>query len=236
MPIADLVSIVSIALLGSFGHCSGMCGGIVIAYTSVKTRAGMTVIEKLTLHLLYNLGRVSTYILMGVAFGFLGSVLSLGPVANAVIYAVAGLAMIITGLLLLNIIPDEGLIQQISESNWYRAAFRRMIRSESLASLFGLGLLNGLLPCGFVYFFAIRAASTGDPLWGGLVMLIFGLSTIPAMMILAMVVGFFRNLSTGTRSLFYRIAGISVILYGAYTIFRAYRFLVEPGLTLLDCH
>lgn len=95
-------------------------------------------------------------------------------------------------------------------------------------------MLNGLLPCGFVYFFAITAASTADPLYGALVMAIFGMSTIPAMFGL----GFLTSLASATsfRNMMMSLSSIAVILYGAYTIYHGYTYISNPQKTLTNCH
>jgi hypothetical protein len=91
-----------------------------------------------------------------------------------------------------------------------------------------------MLPCGFVYFFAITAASTASPLQGALVMLIFGLSTIPALFSLGFFVGIFNKSSL--RNVMIRLAAISVIIYGGYTIYNGYTYLSNPDKTLNECH
>ena len=95
-------------------------------------------------------------------------------------------------------------------------------------------MLNGLLPCGFVYFFAITAASTGDPILGALVMFIFGVSTIPALFSLGFFVGIFKQASF--RSIMIKLAAIAVLIYGVFTIYNGYRYLAEPDRTLRECH
>jgi hypothetical protein len=95
-------------------------------------------------------------------------------------------------------------------------------------------MLNGLLPCGFVYFFAITAASTADPLSGALVMAIFGMSTIPAMF----GVGFLASLASATsfRNMMMSLSSVAVILYGTFTIYNGYEYITHPEKTLRDCH
>jgi sulfite exporter TauE/SafE len=90
-----------------------------------------------------------------------------------------------------------------------------------------------LLPCGLVYFFAVTAASTGSPLWGALVMLIFGLSTIPALFGL----GFFTQLlnQSSLRKVMMNLAAVIVILFGIYTIYRGYDFIENPNKSVLNC-
>jgi len=231
----DILSIITIAFLGSFGHCIGMCGGIVIAYSSTKVQQGWNKLEQSSAHLLYSLGRVLTYSVLGSMFGFLGGVVTFSNTANGILWLVAGTAMILAGLSLLGKLKFLTLIEHsVSKSNWYQNNFKTLLASGTLTSFFLLGMLNGLLPCGFVYFFAITAASTADPLYGALVMAIFGLSTIPAMFSLGFFVGIFKQ--SGFRNIMIKLAAISVLLYGGYTIYNGYDYLANPDKTLLECH
>ncbi len=96
-----------------------------------------------------------------------------------------------------------------------------------------MGLLNGLLPCGLVYFFAVEAASTGSPLWGAFVMLIFGLSTVPALLGLGLFTGLFTK--SNLRKVMINLAAIVVVVYGLYTVYRGYDFIRHPQKSLLNC-
>jgi sulfite exporter TauE/SafE len=168
-------------------------------------------------------------------FGYIGSVISFSNIANGVLLLIAGFAMILTGLSLSGKIKFLTLIEHsIQNSLWYKNNFRQLLNSDYLGSFYLLGLLNGLLPCGFVYFFAITAASTASSIDGALVMLIFGLSTIPAMFSLGLFVGIFKK--TNLRNIIVEIASIFVIVYGGYTVLSGYEYITNPSKTLLDCH
>lgn len=235
METVDIISIITIAFLGSFGHCIGMCGGIVIAYSSTKVQQNWNKFEQSTAHVLYSLGRVLTYGILGAIFGFLGGVATFSNTANGILWIVAGIAMILTGLSLLGKLKFLTIIEHsVSKSTWYQTNFKALLASQSLFSFFLLGMLNGLLPCGFVYFFAITAASTADPLYGALVMMIFGLSTIPALFSLGFFVGLFKQ--SGLRNIMIKLAAISVLLYGGYTLYNGYDYIANPDKTLLECH
>ena len=235
METVDILSIITIAFLGSFGHCIGMCGGIVIAYSSTKVQQKWSKIQQSISHLLYSMGRILTYAILGAVFGYLGGVATFSNTANGILWLVAGSAMLLTGLSLLGKIKFLTFIEHsVSKSNWYSTNFKSLLHSQTFFSFFLLGMLNGLLPCGFVYFFAITAASTADPLWGALVMIIFGLSTIPALFSLGFFVGLFKQSSL--RNIMIKLAAISVILYGGYTIYNGYDYIVNPDRTLLECH
>jgi len=235
MDAIDFLSIAMIAFLGSFGHCVGMCGGIVIAYSSTKVQQGWSKTQQSFSHLLYSLGRILTYSVLGAIFGYLGSVVTFSNTANGVLWLIAGTAMLLAGLSLLGKVKFLALIEHsFSKSTWYQQNFRALINSQTFTSFFLLGMLNGLLPCGFVYFFAITAASTADPLYGALVMIIFGVSTVPALFSLGFFVGLFKQ--SGLRNIMMKLAAISVILYGSYTIYNGYDYLITPDRTLLESH
>jgi len=229
----DLISIATIAFLGAFGHCIGMCGGIVIAY-SRKVDTHWSAFMQGFAHLVYSFGRITTYVMLGAIFGAIGGVAQFNGYTTAALTIMAGIFMILAGLSLLGKLEFlTKLEHSFSGSKWYQEAFRQVLRSKSLYSFYILGLLNGLLPCGLVYFFAVTAASTGSPVWGALVMLIFGLSTIPALFSL----GFFTQLLTKSslRKVMMNLASIIVILFGLYTIYRGIDFVNNPDKSVLNC-
>ncbi|MBN2816410.1 MAG: sulfite exporter TauE/SafE family protein [Campylobacterales bacterium] len=235
METVNLLTIISIAFLGSFGHCIGMCGGIVVAYSTIKVNPKSSKISQSVSHLLYSLGRVLTYSILGAMFGALGGVVVFSNNANGGLLIFAGVLMVLAGLSLMGKIKFLTLIEHsFSSSPLYQKAFKSVLNSRSNSSFFILGMLNGLLPCGFVYFFAITAASTADPLYGALVMALFGLSTIPAMFS----IGFLASLASATsfRNMMMSLSSVAVILYGAYTIYNGYEYIANPLKTLRDCH
>ena len=235
METVNLLTIISIAFLGSFGHCIGMCGGIVLAYTTIKIEPASSKVSKSIAHLLYSFGRVLTYGVLGALFGALGGVATFSNNANGALLIFAGIIMILAGLSLMGKIKFLTLIEHsFSSSSMYKKAFKSVLNSKSNLSFFLLGMLNGLLPCGFVYFFAIAAASTADPLYGALVMVVFGLSTVPAMFGL----GFLASLASAMsfRNMMMSLSSLAVILYGTYTIYNGYDYINNPLKTLRDCH
>ena len=230
----SIASIITVAFLGSFGHCLGMCGGIVIAYSSTKVDPKWHKLFQGLTHLMYSLGRITTYMVIGAVFGAIGGVAGFSGTAIATLTILAGVFMILAGLSISGKVQFLILLEHsFSRSRWYQQAFRAILDSRSLYSFYTLGLLNGLLPCGLVYFFAVTAASTGSAFWGAMVMLIFGLSTVPSLMGL----GFFTSIFTHTtmRKTMMNLAAIVVVLFGLYTIYRGYDFIRHPDKSLLNC-
>jgi len=231
----DFITIASIAFLGSFGHCIGMCGGIVIAYSSAKIDPHHNKLKQSLAHILYSFGRITTYTILGALFGYIGGVATFSHTTNGILYFIAGIVMIFTGISLLGKIKFLTIIEHsISNSTWYQAIFKDLISNRSLFSFYFIGLLNGLLPCGFVYFFAITAASTASSLYGAIVMFIFGISTIPALFGLGFFISIFKQ--TKLRNIFLKIASFLVIIYGLYTMFNGYKFIIDSNRTILQCH
>lgn len=234
MEAIDIISIITIAFLGSFGHCIGMCGGIIIAYSSTKLEDQWSKSKQSFAHLLYSLGRVLTYVVLGAMFGYVGGVAMFNNLANGTLLIIAGVFMVLTGLSLSGKIKFLTLIEHsMSTSSWYKKLFRDLLQTKTLISFFILGMVNGLLPCGLVYFFAVTAASTGSAFYGAFVMLLFGLSTIPALFSLGFFVGLYKN--SGFRNMMIKIASLSVILFGIYTLNQGYEYIKYPEKTIHQC-
>ncbi len=231
----SILTIISIAFLGSFGHCIGMCGGIVVAYSSTKIDTTWSKTKQSLSHILYSFGRITTYVILGFIFGFVGGVVTFDNLTSGILLLTTGLTMVLIGLSLSGKLKFLISIEySISKTTIYQKTFRSLINSHTFTSFYLLGMLNGLLPCGFVYVFAITAASTGSPFWGAFVMLIFGLSTIPAMFSLGYFIGIFKQLSL--RTLFINISSILVILFGFYIMYNGYTYITDPNKTILSCH
>ncbi len=234
MDSVNIVSIITIAFLGSFGHCIGMCGGIVVAYSTTKISDEWSKTKQSIAHILYSAGRVLTYTILGAMFGFLGGVATFNNLTNGLMLIFAGIFMVLAGLSLSGKIKFLTLLEHSFASNsWYTKLFRELLQTKSLVSFFILGILNGLLPCGLVYFFAITAASTASPLYGALVMFIFGISTIPALFSLGFFVGLYKN--GKFRNIMMTLAAISVVIFGIYTIRNGYYYIKYPQKTITEC-
>jgi sulfite exporter TauE/SafE len=159
-----------LGLAGSL-HCVGMCGPIVVGLQ----------LGKLT----YQVGRVVTYMLLGLVSG-LGAGLVALSVTEQTVSIVAGILMILSAIVQIflhrSIIPGA-LLMKLTQP--VRHAMQQASGNHSQVVSFGMGLLNGLLPCGLVFSAVLGAASAVDPVRGALFMGLFGIGTIPAMWLLA---------------------------------------------------
>ena len=223
----DLIIILTTAFLGSVGHCIGMCGGIVVAYSSSKIDQESSYIQQTTSHLAYNFGRVTTYAILGALFGYAGQVLAFTPTTKGILFLITGLLMILAGLSLLGQFKFLNSAEfSVSKYAWYQNSFRKLMSSKTYGSFYFLGMLNGIIPCGLVYSFAIFAASTASPLGGALVMATFGLATIPALFFLGFITKFLQKGSL--RGTMMKLAALLVIIYGVFTFYKGYNFVAYP--------
>jgi len=172
-----LLSALVLGIMGSF-HCAGMCGPIAIALPL----HGNTVLQKIFGGTLYNVGRTITYGIMGAIFGLLGQGISMIGFQQT-ISVIMGAIMIISVLF-----PALFKNQYRLDKSWFsfvgklKKSIGQMFSIRSFSSLFFIGLLNGLLPCGLVYMAIAGAIGTGSAVQGTLYMILFGLGTIPMLL------------------------------------------------------
>jgi uncharacterized protein len=172
---------IMLGVLGSF-HCIGMCGPIALALPIGKVKG----ISRVLLVLSYNAGRILTYAVFGLIFGMIGKSFILAG-SQQTMSIIAGV-LILTGIIFQFAFKRNLKINGKVFSIFYtvRNALSRLFLKNGHHSLFLIGVLNGLLPCGLVYMAAALAVTGGDPLSGAAFMSAFGLGTLPAMLLLPM--------------------------------------------------
>ncbi|MGB0525753.1 MAG: sulfite exporter TauE/SafE family protein [Flammeovirgaceae bacterium] len=161
-----------LGFLGSF-HCLGMCAPIAFAFQNKGSKSPF--LSKIV----YNLGRLTTYFILGALVGSLGNVLAFSGLQKW-LSIFAGLLMILAGVFAVNldlIVVKLPFFQRLY--NWTSQGMAWAMRQRYAA--FPLGMLNGILPCGLVYFALFGAVASGNYLDGGLSMLAFGVGTFPLM-------------------------------------------------------
>jgi sulfite exporter TauE/SafE len=217
----SILAIAAAAFFGSLGHCIGMCGGFVLAYSSTKVGADFGHKDKLLSHTLYNAGRTLSYTIIGAIVGLIGSVFSIDPNLRAALYLFAGIVMILVAIWLFGFVWVAKILEyDFTKISFFKTSFQKLLKSNSKESFLYLGILNGFFPCGLVYFFASSAAASGSVLKGALIMFVFGLSTIVPMLSLAYASGILQK--TGFRKAASRISAILILGFGIYTIRGAF--------------
>jgi sulfite exporter TauE/SafE len=225
-------------VLGGFGHCVGMCGPVVAAYSMGCSENGSGTQDhyryvrpyRYIPHLLYNLGRITTYTVLGGIMGLTGSFAGVIGSVEGYQYlalAAAGVGMVIMGLAVGRWLP---IMKSINSSNrlsgYVGKAVRFISGAKTTGAYFPMGLALGFIPCGLLYTALIAAAGAGVEarnsveglLKGSLLLFLFGLGTSPAMLLLGSIVSAKRE---WLRSKFYRGSAIVMIVMGTIFLYRA---------------
>ena len=208
-----------VGLLGS-SHCIGMCGGIVNALNmGVSGDVARRPTALFTYHLGYNAGRIASYLLVGLLAGGLGAGLSdlgISPIAGKLF---AATFMIALGLYLANWWRGLALLEKAGAHLWrhIQPLGQKLFPIRNPLQAFLLGLVWGWLPCGLVYTVVAWSLTTGSALEGAVLMLGFGLGTLPALLVAGTALNYFKN---WVRSPLLRTgAGLAVIAFGLYSGF-----------------
>ena len=219
----DLFSAFVIGLLGA-GHCIGMCGGISTMLTAAVDKHSS---KSKRYILFYNLGRISSYGILGAIAGFTGSLAinSLGlPLLT--LKVLAGIFLVFLGLYIARWVMVLSYVERLGKSLWSRVQplSKSLIPVNSTNKALGLGVLWGWLPCGLIYSTLTWSVAAGNALQGALIMLAFGMGTLPALL----------TVSFGAHSVQKILAnkyvrqgiGIGLIIYGIITLKFAYHALI----------
>lgn len=224
----DLLLIVALGFLGSFGHCMGMCGPLTVAL-ALSQEDSSSKISGWQFHLLLNLGRITSYALVGAALGGLGSIVVASGQLAGIGSSLRQFMAIFTGSLLIwfgitqikpNWLPrlpflhpvtgevhnrlSSGMNQLSTKTQWWTPAL--------------LGLVWGLIPCGFLYTAQLKAVAAGSLWTGALTMLCFGLGTAPMMLGVGISVS---KVSADRRSQLFRLGGWVTLTIGILTLLRS---------------
>ncbi|WP_420996736.1 sulfite exporter TauE/SafE family protein [Cupriavidus sp. 30B13] len=235
MTIGVLFSVFTLALLGGV-HCAAMCGGIALAAeqggvarvpAAILRRPGHWLVELLVMHA----GRLSTYAVLGALLGALGAGVWKAQYlplqrwlfgAGSVMLVVSGLWMLrgrMLGTAWLERLAARGaggLLRGLG------AAGRRSgmaLPQARLLRRYGMGLAWGLVPCGMVYGALALALLAGNAASGALVMAVFGLGTLPNLLVISGLSGYLRQLTR--RPAVRAVAGLAVIGFGIAGVARA---------------
>ncbi len=207
-----LTSAIILGLVTGF-HCIGMCGPIALALPLKKESK----FSKISSALLYNIGRAITYAVMGAVFGFFGQS-----------FAMAGFqkwVSLVMGILMILYVVFPAVFKNRFDIDKYafkytgklRVKLSKLFGKRSYSSLFFIGLLNGLLPCGPVYAALAGAIATGGVVSGSLFMFIFGIGTIPVMLSISLLGS---KISLSSKKKLSKLIPITIVLIGFLFVMR----------------
>jgi sulfite exporter TauE/SafE len=206
-----LLSAFLLGLLGS-GHCLGMCGGLSSALgLNSREHAGRYVLS-------YNLGRIFSYSLAGLIVGSLGFWLSKNLAALDMLRYLAALMLILMGFYLGKWFNGLIYFEKLGHTLWplIQPLSKRFMPVSSIKDALLVGMVWGWLPCGLVYSALIWASLESNSLASMLIMLCFGLGTLPAMLATGLFAQGFNNFVK--KPWFRQVAGSLMILFGIWTL------------------
>lgn len=242
----DMLLIMTLGFLGSFGHCVGMCGPLTVAFSlSDREKKSANWRQQLYFHTLLNLGRIMSYALVGAGIGALGSALiasgqmaGIGSEFRRWIAILTGVMLVWFGLVQIkpDFLPRLPVLHPLSQASWHNRLSAAMLKL-SLQKVWwtpaGLGMVWGLIPCGFLYTAQIKAAQTGNLWMGAATMLAFGLGTMPTMLGVGVSISRF---SGERRSQLFRLGGWVTLTIGVLTLLRTGDTMVDyTGHAALIC-
>jgi sulfite exporter TauE/SafE len=221
-------SIIAVSLVGLLGgvHCLGMCGSIVGVFTAQVPRDT----PRWPFHLAYSGGRIGSYAAAGALVGAIGQAGLLMRDAVPVqhlLFALSSAMLVALGLYLAGVWGVVRRLEHLGSGLWKRVQpyTARLLPVDTVPRALGLGVLWGWLPCGLVYSVLLTALASGSAAQGSLIMLAFGLGTLPNLLAIAL---FWESIKGWAQSRRVRLAaGLLVTMFGLYGLFKvAYTFYV----------
>lgn len=205
-----LLALFIVGLLGG-GHCAGMCGGIVGALSLQAPRQGAAA---LLVQLAYNLGRITSYVTAGLIAGWLGQAANNLLALQNGLYLFASLMLVAMGLYLLGLTQFLAPLERGGQRLWRRIQplTGRFLPVRGIAQALPLGLLWGWLPCGLVYSALTTALAAGSAAKGALLMLAFGLGTLPNLLLAGLLLARFTRFAQAR--VVRVVSGLLVLGYG----------------------
>jgi sulfite exporter TauE/SafE len=202
--------------LGSTLHCLGMCGGIIGALSLSLPPAVRESRWRLLLYaVLYNLGRLGSYVLAGLLVGAFGvevlQALGLEDAHQVLRYA-AVIFMLAIGFYLAGWFPQLARVEHMGQPLWRRLQpiGRKLMPVNTPWRALVYGMVWGWLPCGMVYMVLLMTVTAGSAIQGGSMMLVFGLGTLPSMLSAGFMAGWIRRLAASVN--YRRVIGIIIIV------------------------
>lgn len=202
-------------------HCVAMCGGINLSQSISKGNEHTGKISTFIPTLLYNLGRIISYTLIGCIMGFIGfmfggnSDAAVPTLLQGILKLAAGIFMVIMGLNMLGILPK---LRRFMPKMPKSVSKNVITVKKKHKQPFIVGLLNGFMPCGPLYSMHIVALASANPIVGGLSMLMFSLGTVPLMLGFGSIVSAlgrkFSNAVTLVGSILVTVMGLAMLSQG----------------------
>lgn len=203
-----------VGLIASVSTCMAVVGGLVLSMSANFSKEG----DKVRPQVLFHIGRLVSFFILGGAVGVLGSTFQLGGTGTFILSFIVAIVLLILGINLLDVFPWVKKLQPTIPKFVGKYAHGLKNVNHTLTPLL-VGVATFFLPCGFTQSMQIYSLSTGSFLTGSLIMFSFALGTLPVLSLLS-----FSSLSIGKYSqsgIFFKSAGLIVIFFGIFNLINA---------------
>ena len=208
-----------VGLTAGFSTCMALVGGLVLGLSSryAEKHQSATAMQRFRPHLFFNLGRITTFFVLGGVIGLFGSILKLDSSLTGLVTIGIGLVMIILGLQLTELFPrlsNKGVTLPAGIAKFLGINQKKQ-KEYSHKNALVLGGLTFFLPCGFTQAMQLVAISSGSFVTGSIVMGLFAIGTTPGLLGIG---GLTSVIKGKFAKIFFKFAGVLVILFALYNI------------------
>jgi len=203
-----------IGLIASVSSCLAVVGGLVLSMSANFAKEG----DKVRPQVLFHLGRLASFFLLGGVIGILGSTFQLGNTGTFILSFIVAIVLLILGLNLLDIFPWVRRLQPTLPGFISKHINSVKNLNHTLTPVL-VGIVTFFLPCGFTQSMQIYALSTGSFWTGAFIMLAFALGTLPVLGLLSFSsLGIHKKAQSG---IFFKTAGLIVIFFGIFNLINS---------------
>jgi sulfite exporter TauE/SafE len=203
-----------IGIIASLSTCMAVVGGLVLSMSATFAKEG----DKIKPQVLFHLGRLVSFFVLGGVIGLLGSAFAISNTVNVVLGLLVGLVMLVLGINLLDVFHGAKKLQPTMPKALSRHAFSVSKLNHTLTPLL-VGIATFILPCGFTQSMQIYALSTGSFMTGALTMFVFALGTLPVLALISF--SSFSVQKSSKAGIFFKSAGLIVILFALFNIINS---------------
>lgn len=203
-----------VGIIASLSTCMAVVGGLVLSMSATFAQEG----DKVKPQILFHVGRLASFFILGGVIGALGSVFTLNTGATFGLGLFIGIVMLIMGINLLDIFHSTKKLQLSMPKFISKRAFSISKLNHSLTPLL-VGIATFFLPCGFTQSMQIYTLSTGSFSSGALTMFSFALGTLPVLALISF--SSFSIKNNKNSGIFFKSAGLIVILFAILNIINS---------------
>ena len=203
-----------IGIIASLSTCMAVVGGLLLSMSATFAKEG----DKTKPQILFHVGRLASFFLLGGVIGAIGSAFQLGQTGSFALSIIIGIVMLILGINLLDIFHWTKKLQPAMPRFLAKHALGVSKFNHTLTPLL-VGIATFFLPCGFTQSMQIYTLSTGSFLKGGLTMLTFSLGTLPVLALISF--SSFSIQNSSKTGIFFKTAGLIVIMFALFNLINS---------------